>query len=105
MTTVTPIDENSCELNHTSYWTIAGLKWILKPIINAIADEFLGQDLRIAQRQQIGLKFKPKLTMIVKDSGLPGSWYFQGKREWNNATEEGRPFVNPIKEKVLRWMT
>lgn len=105
MTTVTPIDDTSCELNHTSYWTIPGLKWILKPIVNAIADEFLGQDLRIAQRQQIGLKFKPKLSMIVKDSGLPGSWYFQGKREWNNATEEGRPFVNPVKEKILRWMT
>ena len=105
MTTVTPIDENSCELNHTSYWTIKGLKFFLKPIINAIADEFLGQDLRIAQRQQIGLKFKPSLTMIVKDSGLPGSWYFRAKREWNNATESGRKFVNPIKERILRWRT
>ena len=105
MTTVTPIDENNCELNHTSYWTLPGFKWLLKPFVDALAGEFLGQDLRIAQRQQIGLKFKPKLTMIVKDSGLPGSWYFQGKREWNNATEEGRPFVNPIKEKILRWMT
>lgn len=105
MTTVTPIDENNCELNHTSYWTFTGWKWLLKPIVNAMADEFLGQDLQIAQRQQIGLKFKPKLTMIVKDSGLPGSWYFQGKREWNNATEEGRKFINPVREKVLRWMT
>jgi phenylpropionate dioxygenase-like ring-hydroxylating dioxygenase large terminal subunit len=105
ITTVTPIDETSSELNHTSYWTIPGLKWLLKPFIDTVAKEFLGQDLAIAQKQQVGLKFQPKLSMIVKDSGLPGSWYFQAKREWNSATEEGRPFKNPVKEKTLRWKT
>ncbi|MDQ5937386.1 MAG: hypothetical protein QG574_4745, partial [Cyanobacteriota bacterium erpe_2018_sw_21hr_WHONDRS-SW48-000092_B_bin.40] len=26
-------------------------------------------------------------------------------KEWNDAYEQGRAFVNPIKEKVLRWRT
>jgi hypothetical protein len=43
--------------------------------------------------------------MTIKDAGTPGHWYFMLKKEWNDAYEQGRAFVNPIKEKVLRWRT
>lgn len=105
MTTCTPVDATHTELNHTSYWMIPYLKPILGPIVDRVAGAFLGQDQAIANKQAVGLKFKPRLTMTIKDVGTPSSWYFQLKREWNTATEEGRAFINPIKEKVLRWKT
>ncbi|HEY9785386.1 MAG TPA: aromatic ring-hydroxylating dioxygenase subunit alpha [Candidatus Obscuribacterales bacterium] len=105
ISTCTPIDEHTTELNHTTYWTIPFIKPFIKPFVDYFVREFLGQDQKIARRQKVGLKYNPRLTMTIKDAGTPGSWYFQLKREWNAATEEGRAFVNPIKEKILRWRT
>lgn len=105
MTTITPIDDTNCTLNHTSYWTIPFITPFFRPIVDAIATEFVGQDQTIARQQSEGLKYNPKLIMNIRDSGTPATWYFQLKREWNEATAQGRPFINPIKECILRWRT
>ena len=104
ITALTPIDENTTELNHTTYWTIPYLEW-LTPIVNYFVKTFLSQDLTIAQKQQTRLKFNPQLSVTVGDSGMPGRWYFFLKREWNESRANKRAFVNPIKETILRWRT
>ncbi len=105
ITTLTPIDEHNTELNHTTYWTIPYIKPFVRPFIDYFVGVFLGQDKTIAEMQKDVLKYNPDLIMTIKDAGTPGNWYFQVKREWNDAHEKGRPFVNPIKEKILRWRT
>jgi hypothetical protein len=62
------------------------------------------QSLSIMQSEIIG-KYNPKLIMTIKDAGTPGHWYFLLKKEWNDATANGRAFKNPIKETILRWRT
>lgn len=105
ITTLTPIDETHTELNHTTYWTIPGTAW-LKPIIDYFVTTFLTQDKDMAVMQhQILSKHSPRIIMTVKDAGTPGHWYFLCKKEWNEAYEQGRAFINPIKEKILRWRT
>jgi phenylpropionate dioxygenase-like ring-hydroxylating dioxygenase large terminal subunit len=102
---LTPIDETNTEMNHTTYWTVPWATPIVTPFVNYFVAEFLGQDRSMALLQQEALKHKPELIMTIKDAGTPGNWYFQCKREWNDAYAQNREFKNPIKEKVLRWKT
>jgi phenylpropionate dioxygenase-like ring-hydroxylating dioxygenase large terminal subunit len=109
ITTLTPIDDTHTELNHATYWTPSVLKPfkpLLTPIVDYFVTTFLMQDqaLAIMQSEIIG-KHNPKLIMTIKDAGTPGHWYFLLKKEWNDATANGRPFKNPIKETILRWRT
>lgn len=102
---LTPIDENWTELNHTTFLTIPFIKPLAEPIVQYFVRTFLGQDQYIADMQKVCLPHNPNLIMTVKDSGTPGRWYFLLKKEWTEATQQKRPFVNPIKESILRWKT
>lgn len=99
---LTPIDETHTELNHTTYWTLPGTKF-LEPIVQYFVTEFLGQDQSVAQRQEICLKHKPKLIPTIKDAGTPGAWYLQLKKEWAESRKQNRPFKNPVPDSFLRW--
>jgi hypothetical protein len=103
MTCLTPIDEHNTELNHTTYWTVPFVAPFIRPIVDYFVKEFLSQDQTVAIKQQPILKEKPNLIMTIKDAGTPGRWYFLLKKEWIEASEQGRPFVNPIKPSLLRW--
>lgn len=99
---LTPIDETHTELNHMTYWTIPGTKFV-EPIIQYFVTVFLGQDQSIALRQAPLLKLKPKLVPTIKDAGTPGAWYLRLKKEWADAKREKRPFKNPVPDSILRW--
>jgi phenylpropionate dioxygenase-like ring-hydroxylating dioxygenase large terminal subunit len=105
ITTLTPIDETHTELNHTTFWTIPFVAPLVTPIVQYFVSTFLGQDLHIATRQATRMKYQPELTLTVPDSGTPGAWYLQLKKEWMQAYQQDRPFVNPVKESILRWKT
>ncbi len=106
ITTLTPIDDKHTELNHTTYWTVPGITWLVAPIVGYFVKTFLMQDQTLALLQeQVINKYNPRLIMTIKDAGTPGHWYFMCKKEWNDAYVQGRQFVNPIKEKILRWRT
>ena len=45
------------------------------------------------------------LVMTIRDAGTPGRWYFELKKAWNEAARTGRPFVNPVKDSFLKWMS
>lgn len=102
ISTLTPIDETHTELNHTTYWTFPGTAF-LTPIVRYFVNEFLGQDVSIANRQAERLNYKPKLIPTIKDAGTPGAWYLLLKKEWSDAHREDRAFANPVPDSILRW--
>jgi hypothetical protein len=101
MTVITPISETQTEVTTLFYTTLPWLK-VLKPILLPFVRTFLNQDRDMVVKQQIGLKYDPSL-MLIKDADTQARWYYQLKAEFARATTENRPFVNPVKERVLRW--
>jgi phenylpropionate dioxygenase-like ring-hydroxylating dioxygenase large terminal subunit len=101
LTTITPIDDDNCIVNHCLFWTVPGLGF-LRPLIHAMVYQFLNQDRVAATKQQYGLKFGTKM-MFLGDADQEAKWYFQLKREWLESARENRPFHNPVKPKLLHW--
>jgi phenylpropionate dioxygenase-like ring-hydroxylating dioxygenase large terminal subunit len=101
LTTITPITETETEVTTTFYTT---LPWFapLKPILLPFMRAFLNQDRDMVVKQQIGLQSNPPL-MLVDDADAQARWYYQLRAEFARAQAENRPFINPVKEQVLRW--
>ncbi|MFO0997627.1 MAG: aromatic ring-hydroxylating dioxygenase subunit alpha [Alphaproteobacteria bacterium] len=101
LTAVTPLTEGQTEVNHVIYWTVPWLT-ALRPVLRPFARAFLGQDRRVVEMQQEGLRHDPPL-MLINDADTQARWYHQLKREFAQSRAGGRPFVNPVKDTVLRW--
>jgi phenylpropionate dioxygenase-like ring-hydroxylating dioxygenase large terminal subunit len=101
LTAVTPIDERHTEVTNALYWTVPWLD-ALKPLLRPFARSFLGQDRAIFAKQREGLRHHPTL-MLVGDADMQAKWYYRLKNEHARACAEGRPFVNPVKPRTLRW--
>lgn len=101
LTAVTPIDAETTEVNHAVYWT---MPWLtpLRPLLRPFVRRFLEQDRDIVAMQQQGLRHEPSL-LLVNDADTQAKWYYRLKAEYGRAREEGRPFVNPVKPRTLRW--
>jgi phenylpropionate dioxygenase-like ring-hydroxylating dioxygenase large terminal subunit len=101
LTTITPITENETEVTTLFYTTLPWFK-ILKPVLVPLTRSFLNQDRGMVVKQQIGLHYDPPL-MLIKDADTQARWYYQLKAEYMHSVTENRPFVNPVKEQVLKW--
>jgi phenylpropionate dioxygenase-like ring-hydroxylating dioxygenase large terminal subunit len=101
LTAVTPLGPGETEVNHAIYWTFPWLG-ALKPLLRPFVRAFLGQDRDVMARQQAGLRFQPSL-LLIGDADQQAKWYHRLKNEYVRARAEGRPFVNPVKDRVLRW--
>ncbi|BDA39522.1 Rieske 2Fe-2S domain-containing protein [Candidatus Atelocyanobacterium thalassae] len=101
LTCITPIDESSCEIFQSIYWTIpwAGM---FKPLLSLLTRQFLAQDRDAIVQQQKGLIYNPSL-MLIDDADTQAKWYFRLKQEYQKSQEENRTFINPIEPRVLRW--
>ena len=101
LTAVTPIAGGETRVSHAIYWT---MPWLdpLKPFLRPFARAFLGQDRRIVELQQVGLKHQPPL-MLIDDADTPAKWYYRLKKEYAAAQAEARPFRNPVEACTLRW--
>jgi phenylpropionate dioxygenase-like ring-hydroxylating dioxygenase large terminal subunit len=101
MTTITPVTATTTEINHSVFWT---QPWFnpLKPLFWPFVTAFLTQDRDVISRQQLGLKHHPQL-LLMGDPDVQARWYLRLKTEFVRAQAEGRPFVNPIKPRVLEW--
>jgi phenylpropionate dioxygenase-like ring-hydroxylating dioxygenase large terminal subunit len=101
LTAVTPLGPGETEVNHAIYWT---LPWLgaLKPLLRPFVRAFLGQDRDIMTKQQAGLRFQPQL-LLVGDADQQARWYHRLKLEYLRSRAEQRPFVNPVKDRVLHW--
>jgi len=100
-TTVTPIDQNNTEINHSIYWNWPVLS-LAKPIVRHFARNFLGQDRDVVVKQQAGLRFEQNL-LLIRDADTQARWYQQWKNEYARSREEQRAPHNPVPETILRW--
>jgi len=101
LTCVTPISETETEITHSIYVNDGWLR-LLSPLVRIFTKRFLGQDRDVVVMQQDGLKYEKNL-MLIRDADTQARWYQQIKNEFARAQDESRPFVNPVKETVLRW--
>jgi len=101
LTAITPIDDETSEINHCIYWTAPWLS-ALKPALRPYVRAFLRQDRDIMEKQREGLRFAPSLSLI-DDADTQARWYYRLKREYRRALAEGRAFRNPVEARTLRW--
>jgi phenylpropionate dioxygenase-like ring-hydroxylating dioxygenase large terminal subunit len=101
LTAVTPVNETETEITHLIYTYSARLR-ALAPLLRPFVRRFLNQDKGVVVMQQDGLRYEQNL-MLIRDADTPARWYQQLKAEFTRAQGEGRGFVNPVKEAVLRW--
>ncbi|MBL4721811.1 MAG: aromatic ring-hydroxylating dioxygenase subunit alpha [Alphaproteobacteria bacterium] len=101
LTAVTPLTEGETEINHIIYWT---QPWLtpLKPLLRPFIRMFLEQDRDVVIKQQEGLRYDPNL-MLINDADVQAKWYYQLKRNWEKAQQDGTAFDNPVTARELRW--
>ncbi len=100
LTTCTPVDADNTIVTQIFYWPW----WLgfLKPFFLLFGRTFLSDDRKMVELQREGLKFNPSL-MLIQDSDVPAMWYHRLKKAWAESTASGAPFVNPVKERTLKW--
>jgi phenylpropionate dioxygenase-like ring-hydroxylating dioxygenase large terminal subunit len=101
LTALTPLDDRTTEITTALYWTMPWLS-ALKPLARPFVRTFLRQDRDVMAQQQIGLAHAPSL-LLIDDADTQAKWYYRLKQEYVRARAEDRPFVNPVKPRVLRW--
>lgn len=102
LTALTPIDESRTVL-HQFIFTTIGVINLLLPILKPFGKAFIKQDLDMVKKQQDGLRGEHPSLMLLGDADQQALWYFKLKKTWAEAQENQTEFVNPLKEKVLRW--
>jgi phenylpropionate dioxygenase-like ring-hydroxylating dioxygenase large terminal subunit len=100
LTLCTPRTEQETEVIQIIYWT----SWLgfLRPFFALFGPTFLGDDRKIVELQQEGLRFNPRL-MLIQDADVPAMWYHRLKKAWSSSVETDTPFANPIQKTTLRW--
>lgn len=100
-TAITPIDDASCEVHQSLYWTVPGFG-LLRPLLRSLLRRFLNQDRDVIIKQQAGLAYNPEL-MLIDDADTQAKWYYRIKRQYQQDQHNNRPFQNPLKPQTLRW--
>jgi phenylpropionate dioxygenase-like ring-hydroxylating dioxygenase large terminal subunit len=103
ITTLTPLDENTTELNHIFYASIGLVKWLWWPL-KRLGKKFIGQDLDVFIKLGRGLKSNPTL-MLIGEPDTQARWYYEIKRLYQKAQQDNVPFENPVKPQTLHWVT
>ena len=101
LNTVTPTVDGEIEMSYCAYWTTP-LFTAIKPLFYRALRAFAFQDRDMLALQSRGLKYRPSL-LFVDDADTQAKWYHRLKNEYARASAEKRPFVNPVKERVLRF--
>lgn len=103
LTTVTPIDGNTCRIDVCGAWNIFRSIPFVPTIARFFGRQFVRQDQRTMTEQSVGLRSNPSL-MLIDDADRPAKWYFALKRARLEAEETGQPFAHPLEGPVtLHW--
>ncbi len=103
LTCLTPIDDKTTRITQV-FWSDHGLFRLISPLFRYGAKAFLKQDGDMVNLQNEGLKYDPSLLWI-DDADTQAKWYQQLKKEWLAHRAEKRPFVNPVKPAILKWVS
>ena len=103
ITTLTPLNEHSTELNHIFYSSLPATKWLWWPL-KKLGKRFIGQDLDVFIKLSKGLQSNPTL-MLIGEPDAQARWYHEIKRLWQKAQQDNVPFENPVKTQTLHWVT
>jgi phenylpropionate dioxygenase-like ring-hydroxylating dioxygenase large terminal subunit len=103
ITILTPLTENTTELNHIFYTSIGLVKWVWWPL-RRLGKKFIGQDLGVFNKLSKGLQSNPTL-MLIGEPDTQARWYYEIKRLYQKAQQDNVQFENPIKEQTLHWVT
>jgi len=103
ITLLTPIDENQTALHHIFYSTLPATRWFWWPL-KRLGKKFIGQDLGVFIKLSQGLKSKPTL-MLLGEPDTQARWYYEIKRRFQKAQQDGASFENPVREQTLHWVT
>jgi len=103
VTILTPLTEDTTELNHIFYTSIGLVKWVWWPL-RRLGKKFIGQDLGVFTKLSKGLQSNPTL-MLIGEPDTQARWYYEIKRLYQKAQQDNVPFENPIKEQTLHWVT
>jgi len=101
LTCLTPITEARTRITQI-VWSDHPVFALAGPFVKAGARRFLRQDGDMVDLQNQGLKYDPGL-MWIDDADQQAKWYQALRREWVASRAEGRPFVNPVGARTLRW--
>ncbi|HRI79499.1 MAG TPA: hypothetical protein PLR06_08185, partial [Cyclobacteriaceae bacterium] len=102
-TTLTPIDDNSTELNHFFYSSLAITRWLWWPL-KSLGKTFIGQDGDVFNKLAKGLENDPQL-MLVGEPDAQARWYYELKKQWKISQETGAEFKNTLTPETLHWVT
>jgi phenylpropionate dioxygenase-like ring-hydroxylating dioxygenase large terminal subunit len=100
LTVCTPRDADNTDIIQIFYWP--GWLNFIYPFFWALGRTFIADDRKIVELQREGLKFDPQL-MLIQDADQPAIWYHRVKKAWAESVENGTTFVNPVRERTLRW--
>jgi phenylpropionate dioxygenase-like ring-hydroxylating dioxygenase large terminal subunit len=103
ITTLTPLNDSSTELNHIFYSTLPATRWLWWPL-RRLGQKFIGQDLGVFTKLSKGLESNPTL-MLIGEPDAQAKWYMEIKRLWQKAQQDNVPFENPVKPATLHWVT
>ncbi len=103
ITTLTPLNEHTTELNHIFYSSLPATKWLWWPL-KRLGKKFIGQDLGVFIKLSKGLESNPTL-MLIGEPDAQAKWYYEIKRLWQKAQQDNVQFENPIQGQTLHWVT
>lgn len=102
LTALTPLTDNSTELNQFLYTNIPLVK-LLFPLLRPVGKIFIEQDVEVIKKQKEGLKYDPPL-MLVGEADQQARWYHKLKENFEKSVSEKIPFEHPLKEEtILTW--
>lgn len=103
LTAITPTAANQSVITHMLFWTMPMFS-VLKPIISAMAKNFLAQDGAILRAQNENLAQWHHRPLYAGDPDVPAQWYHALKKAWAaGGGIEG--FEHPLSEQELYWRT
>lgn len=103
ITILTPLTENTTELNHIFYSSLGLVRWLWWPL-KRLGKKFIGQDLGVFIKLGNGLKSNPTL-MLIGEPDTQARWYYEIKRLYQKSQQDNMPFENPVKPQTLHWVT
>lgn len=103
LSVMTPVSERETRMVQI-VWSDHPVLRALTPIVRSAVRRFLREDEVVISAQSLGLADSPPF-LWVGDADQQARWYVQLKREWLASRRDGRAFRNPVRPRVLRWIS